>query len=166
MVLFFAGIALFLWAFAIAVNRSRADLIGVGGLFFLAGSASRPVQRQLLGSFGLEVVVGLATAAVHPFTPLAFGVLVPMYGLGLCGLWSARYGTFPPRPPDEGRPARKGAGKPADKQVAGGPGGKTAGKTGGKTGGKTAGAAAGKAGGRRAKGGRVTPAKKGASRSR
>ena len=27
-----------------------------------------------------------------------------MYGLALCGLWAARYGTFPPRPPEEKRP--------------------------------------------------------------
>jgi hypothetical protein len=101
--LFFAGIGLFFWAYAVAVNRSRTDLIGMGGLFFLAGSAPRRVQWSLLGSFAVEVVVGLVTAAVHPFTPLAFGVLAPMYGLALCGLWAARFGTFPPRPPDEKR---------------------------------------------------------------
>ncbi len=106
LVLFFAGIGLFLWAYAVAVNRSRTDLIGLGGLFFLVGSAPRGVQRSLLGSFAVEIVVALVTAAVHPFTPLAFGVLAPMYGLALCGLWAAKWGTFPPRPPDEGR--RKG----------------------------------------------------------
>jgi hypothetical protein len=103
MALFFAGIGVFLWAYAVAVNRSRTDLIGMGGLFFLAGSAPRPVQISLLGSLGVQVAVGLATAAVHPFTPLAFGVLAWMYGLALCGLWAARYGTFPPRPPEEKR---------------------------------------------------------------
>jgi hypothetical protein len=101
--LFFAGIGVFFWAYAVAVNRSRTDLIGMGGLFFLAGSAPRPVQWSLLGSLTVEVVVGLATAAVHPFTPLAFGVLAPMYGLALCGLWAARYGTFQARPPEEKR---------------------------------------------------------------
>jgi hypothetical protein len=101
--LFFVGIGLFLWAYAVAVNRSRTDLIGLGGLFFLVGSAPRGVQRSLLGSFGVEIAVGLVTAAVHPFTPLAFGVLAPMYGLALCGLWAAKWGTFPLRPPDEGR---------------------------------------------------------------
>ena len=103
LVLFFAGIGLFFWAYAVAVNRSRTDLIGMGGLFFLAGTAPRSVQRSLLGSLAVEVVVGLVTAAVHPFTPLAFGVLAWMYGLALCGLWAARYGTFPPRPPEEKR---------------------------------------------------------------
>ncbi len=104
LVMFFVGIGVFLWAYAIAVNRSRTDLIGMGGLFFLAGTAPRSVQRSLLGSLAVEVLVGLITAAVHPFTPLAFGVLAWMYGLALCGLWAARYGTFPPRPPEEKRP--------------------------------------------------------------
>jgi hypothetical protein len=106
--LFFAGIVLFFWAYVVAVNRSRTDLIGMGGLFFLAGTAPRSVQRSLLGSLAVQVVVGLVTAFVHPFTPLAFGVLAWMYGLALCGLWAARYGTFPPRPPEEKR-GRRGA---------------------------------------------------------
>jgi len=122
MVLFFVGIAVFFWAYAVAVNRSRTDLIGMGGLFFLAGSAPRPVQISLLGSLGVQVVVGLATAAVHPFTPLAFGVLAWMYGLALCGLWAARYGTFPPRPAEEkrGRGTRKGRAGPKPEAAAGG----------------------------------------------
>ncbi len=109
MILFFVGIGVFFWAYAVAVGRSRTDLIGMGGLFFLAGSAPRPVQRSLLGSLAVEVVVALATAAVHPFTPLAFGVLAPMYGLALCGLWGARHGTFAPRPPEEKRKPRSKA---------------------------------------------------------
>jgi hypothetical protein len=28
---------------------------------------------------------------------MAFGFLVPMFGLGMSGLWGARYGTFEPR---------------------------------------------------------------------
>jgi len=122
MVLFLAGIVVFLWAFAVAVGRSRTDLIGMGGLFFLAGSAPRHIRRSLLGSLGVEVLVGLATAAVHPFTPLAFGVLVPMYGLALCGLWAARHGTFPPRPPEEPsakqRKAARGSGRSSDARSA------------------------------------------------
>ena len=34
---------------------------------------------------------------IRPFTPLAFGILVPMLGLGLIALWGARHGTFPAR---------------------------------------------------------------------
>ena len=40
---------------------------------------------------------------VPTFTAVAFGVLAPMLGLGLIGLWGARYGTFPERDDLRGR---------------------------------------------------------------
>jgi hypothetical protein len=95
--LFAAGCGVFLWALALAAARSRESAIGMGGLFFLAGSAPPVVQRRLVGSLAVEVVAALATAAVRPFTAVAFGILVPMWGLSLCGLWAARYGEFAPR---------------------------------------------------------------------
>jgi hypothetical protein len=99
-VLFFAGTGAFLWAYAIAIGRSRHDLIGMGGLFFLAGSAPPVVQRVMMGSLGAEVVVAVVTASLRTYTELAFGVLVPMWGLGLAGLWGARHGVFPRRETD------------------------------------------------------------------
>ena len=98
LIMFALGIILFLRAFLFAVSVRREDLIGIGGLFFLAGSAPRRVQWHLLGSFTAQVVIGLGTAIVRPYTALAFGVLAAMYGLGLCGLWGAIHGTFPARP--------------------------------------------------------------------
>ena len=94
--LFAAGIGLFFWAYAVAVNRSRTDAIGIGGLFFLAGEGTAPahVRRALLGALAVQTAVGLGTAAARPFTSLAFGVLVPLYGLALTGLWGARHGRF------------------------------------------------------------------------
>jgi hypothetical protein len=71
----------------------------VAGLFLLQGSAPRDVRRRLLGALAAEVVVGLGVAIARPFTSLAFGLLVPVYGLALAGLWGARHGTFPPRKP-------------------------------------------------------------------
>ena len=100
LVLFAVGCVTFLWAFAIAVNRSRTDAIGIGGLFFLQDSAPRPVQVRLLGALAVQVVVAVATAAVHPFTSQAFAVLAPMFGLGMAGWWGARYGHFEPRTTD------------------------------------------------------------------
>lgn len=91
------GIGLFLVALAVAASRSRTDAIGVGGLFFLQGSAPRSVQVHLMASLALEVIVAFVAATVRIYTPLAFGLLVPMYGLGLAGLWGARHGTFGPR---------------------------------------------------------------------
>ena len=98
--LFVVGCVTFLWAFAIAVQRSRTDAIGIGGLFFLQDSAPRAVQVRLLGALAVQVVVAVATAAVHPFTSQAFAVLAPMFGLGMAGLWGARYGHFEARTTD------------------------------------------------------------------
>lgn len=89
------GVIVFFWAYAVAVNRSRRDAIGIGGLFFLAGGvAPAPVRWSLLGSLVAQVAVGVGTAAARPFTSLAFGVLAPLYGLALTGLWAARRGRF------------------------------------------------------------------------
>jgi hypothetical protein len=95
--LFAVGCVLMLAAFAVAVGRSRDETIAVGGLYFLAGCAPRTVQRRLMGALAAQVVVAVVTASVRPFTPLAFGVLVPVFGLGTAGLWASRHGTFPSR---------------------------------------------------------------------
>ena len=95
--LFVAGTGVFVAALVVAAGRSRRDEIGIGGLFFLQGSAPRDVQWQLLGSLAAQVAIAFTTAGVRPYTTLAFGVLVPVYGLALAGLWAARHGTFAPR---------------------------------------------------------------------
>ncbi len=102
-----------LWAFQRALQRSRYELIGVGGLYFLAGCAPRAVRVSMMAALALELAVALAAASVRPFTASAFGILVPVYALGLSGAWGARHGTFPPRPPDgttseRGDPSRNG----------------------------------------------------------
>jgi hypothetical protein len=95
LLLFFISIATFVYAFALAVSRSaRGDNIAVANLFFLQGSAPRPVQREFLWMFLACVAVTAGTVAWEPF-----GVLVPMLPISLAGVWAARYGTFPPRPP-------------------------------------------------------------------
>lgn len=98
--LFAVGVVAFLWAYWIAVQRSRTDAIGIGGLYFLAGSAPKEVRVRLLGSLAVQVAVAVVSASIRPYTAVAFGILVPVLGLGLAGLWGARHGTFPPR--DEG----------------------------------------------------------------
>ena len=105
--LFVVGCVVFVWAFALAVTRSRTDEIVVSSLYLLAG-APVPVRVQLFGSLAVEVVVAFGTAAARPYTIAATAILAPVYGLGLCGLWAARYGTFPPRKPTPKRkPKRK-----------------------------------------------------------
>jgi hypothetical protein len=98
-VLFTIGCAVFLWALWLAIQRSRTEAIGMGGLFFLLEPvAPRLVRRPFSVLLAVQFLVGLAAAAatfnVKPFTPLAFGVLVPMFGLGFSGLWAAKYGSF------------------------------------------------------------------------
>ena len=95
--LFAVGCAVFLWAYLAGLGRSRRELVSVPGLFFLSGSAPKAVRRRLLALWALQLVVGITGASLRPFTPLAFGVLAPMFGLALCGLWAARHGEFPPR---------------------------------------------------------------------
>lgn len=100
LLLFAAGCVAFLAAFAKAVSRSRTDAIGIGGLYFLAGEETiedRRDARILQAVFAVQIVVALATAAAKPFTSLAFGILVPVYGLGLMGLYGAHFGRFDAR---------------------------------------------------------------------
>ena len=57
--------------------------------------AARPsgVRRHLLASAAVQVVVAFVTAGAPARTPsLAFGILVPVYGLGLAGLWGRPHG--------------------------------------------------------------------------
>jgi hypothetical protein len=105
LVLFVVGLAAFAAALVRAAARSRHEELSVSGLFLLTGSAPVAVRRALLGALAVQTVVAVATAAARPFTPLAFGVLVPTLGLGACGLWAARHGTFPPSRRDGQRPA-------------------------------------------------------------
>ncbi|GAC1310547.1 MAG: hypothetical protein NVSMB16_07210 [Acidimicrobiales bacterium] len=106
-VMFLGGTGTFVWAFALAAGRSRSESLTLTGLFGLSGSAPRDIRVRLLGSLAVEVVVGLATAAARPYTSLSFGILAPMWALGLAGAWGARHGAFPARPPDPRRPATR-----------------------------------------------------------
>ena len=105
--LFAGGCGVFLWSLLLVAGRSRTELVELAQVWFLTGTPTPPaVRRSLLASLGVQVAAGLATAAARPYTSLAAGVLVPVWGLGLCGLWAARHGAFPPRPADTRRPAR------------------------------------------------------------
>lgn len=110
---FVFGTVVFALAFLRAVDRSRTESIGIGGLFFASGSAPRRVQTVLMVSLAAQVVVSIAVASVHLYTALAFGVLAPMWSLGFSGLWVAAYGTFPEREPEPTRAGRREAGRRA-----------------------------------------------------
>ena len=106
MALFAVGVFAFIWSFWNAVQRSRDEQIAVTQIYLLLGSPTPPrVRRIMLSMLLVQTVVGLTTALARseaddgsPGTSLAVGVLVPMFGIGLNGLWSAFHGVFPPRP--------------------------------------------------------------------
>lgn len=115
---FFIGIVVFVLAFLRAIDRSRTEAIGIGGLFFASGSAPKRVQVILMGSLTVQVVVSIAVASVHLYTALAFGVLAPMWALGFTGLWVAAYGTFPERVPEPTIAARRDAARRSHRESA------------------------------------------------
>jgi hypothetical protein len=100
LLLFAVGTGALLWAYGIGIGRSRTDLVDIPGLFLLSGPvAPESTRRSFRAALAVQVVVVVAAASIRPFTEVAFGILAPMYGLGLMALWGARHGAFPPRPP-------------------------------------------------------------------
>ena len=92
------GTLLFVVALVQGAGRSRAHAMTMGGWWFLTDAAPRAVKARLFGCLAVQVTVAFATASIRPFTELAFGFLVPMFGLAVIGSWSARHGWFPDRP--------------------------------------------------------------------
>ena len=105
LVLFVVGCAAFMWAYAVAIGRSRYEELTMGGVFY-PGTDVAPARavRVLRLCLLAQVVVAIAAAAVRPFTPAAFAVLVPMLGLGLMALYGARHGRFPAKEDPADRP--------------------------------------------------------------
>ena len=90
--LFAVSMPLALHALARAALRTarQEEQIGVGSLFFLQGSAPKPVRWLLLSSLAVSVVVCVVAAPREPF-----GILQPVFPLSLTAEWGARHGTFP-----------------------------------------------------------------------
>jgi hypothetical protein len=105
MSLFAVGVFAFLWSFWNAVQRSRDEELSVTQVYLLLGSPTPPrVRRIMLSMLLVQIGVGLGTALARseaedgtPGTSLAVGILVPMFGIGLNGLWCAFHGVFPER---------------------------------------------------------------------
>ena len=98
--LFALGCVAFLWAYWLAVQRSRTDEIGIGGLFFLAGKDTAPPRPKwlLLGALATQVVVALVTASVRPYTHARLRPAGADVRAGLHRpVGRARYGQFGPR---------------------------------------------------------------------
>lgn len=95
--LFIVGTGAMLVAFFAGVSRSRTEVVSVASLFLLLGSVPKAIAREFHVLTLVQVVTGVATASMALFTSVAFGILVPMLGLGISALWAAWFGTFPPR---------------------------------------------------------------------
>lgn len=103
LLLFAAGAVAYFAAYARVVRRSRTERVELAAFIFLAGSAPKRVRRTLVGCTLLQFATALISAGLRPYTSLAFGIMTPMYGLGLQAFWAAFFGTFPPRVEDEVR---------------------------------------------------------------
>ncbi|MGD9997548.1 MAG: hypothetical protein AB7L17_06770 [Ilumatobacteraceae bacterium] len=105
MVLFAIGAAGCLWAYVSALDRSRTDEIGVANLYLLTGpTAPKPVKLTMTLALVAQVALALLGAIIgavglsgNQVNALAFGILVPMFGLAMNGLWAVRHGSFGPR---------------------------------------------------------------------
>jgi hypothetical protein len=105
MALFTIGAAGCLWAYVSALERSRTDEIGVANLFLLTGpTAPTRIKRTMTVALFAQVVLSLTGAIVgaaglsgNQVNALAFGILVPMFGLALNAMWAVRHGHFGPR---------------------------------------------------------------------
>ena len=105
LLLFAIGIATSLLAYMSALERSRSQEVGVANLFLLTGStAPKPVKVAMSVALAVQIVAALVGATIgvvglqeSQLNALAFGVLVPMFGIGINGAWAARYGSYGPR---------------------------------------------------------------------
>jgi hypothetical protein len=105
MALFAIGVATTLWAYTRALERSRVEEVGVANLYLLTGNtAPKGVARTLTAALVVQIVAAIAGAWIGvvgldegQLNALAFGVLVPMFGIGMNGVWAARHGSYGPR---------------------------------------------------------------------
>jgi hypothetical protein len=105
MALFAVGVATTLWAYTRALDRSRVEEVGVANLYLLTGdTAPKIVGRTMSLALAVQVLAAIAGAWIGvvgldkgELNALAFGVLVPMFGVGMNGVWAARHGSYGPR---------------------------------------------------------------------
>lgn len=102
--LFAIGVAAFILGYFSAVQRSRYDEVSVAGLFLLLDKvADRSTTLRMNTALAVQTIIGVTGAIVRgstdgkPGSTLAFGVLVPLLGLGLNGMWASKHGVFASR---------------------------------------------------------------------
>lgn len=114
--LFAVGVFAFLWGFWNAVQRSREEEVSVTQLFLLFGPPTpSSVRTPMLAMLAVQTATAFATTFWRldgpdgtPGSSLAVGMLVPMFGLGMNGLWAAYHADFGPRAVSDGLPEVSG----------------------------------------------------------
>lgn len=93
--LFFVGGGIFLLGFWNAVQRSKAEIVNLPVLLGFDSGAIAPTKRwRLWAPLLITTVVSIAGATFRPFTQQAFGILAPLFGLGVIALWTSRFARF------------------------------------------------------------------------
>lgn len=97
-VAFIAGFGLFCLGFWNGVQRSRVELVTLPGLL-AASTANVPksLRNQAWLALIAQIVIAVVAASLRPFTAQAFGLLVPLFGLGINTLLGSRQAQFFPR---------------------------------------------------------------------
>ena len=94
-VLFVAGTLLLGLGMWNGIQRSRIEEVTLTGLLSVDKShVPGSIRNALWLSIVLQVALSLLFASLRPFTEQAFGLLVPMVGLGFAGLWGSRFAEF------------------------------------------------------------------------
>lgn len=95
---FVVGVSLFALGMWNGIQRSRVDDVTLTGLVAIDRShVPAPARNRLWLAVLVQVVVAIGLASLRPFTQQAFGLLVPVLGLGIASLWGSRFAAFHPR---------------------------------------------------------------------
>ena len=88
--MFAVGVVAFLWAYGIALQRSRTEDVSVAGLYLLSEGAPKIVKRHLLGSLGLQTVLSIAAASMAARASLSLRSYSSRgKGGSMAGMWSS-----------------------------------------------------------------------------
>lgn len=99
------GLVTFVWSYFRAVGRSRESEISVSQLYAVAGSVAPPaVKRRLQWSLWAQVILAIAVMFIgfqrtkpEEFNWAATIIVLPLFGMGLNGVWVSLHGSFGPR---------------------------------------------------------------------
>lgn len=92
--LFVGGSVAWTIGFVRAAGRSRYEELDLAGLFYLTGSAPAQARRWFMGCWYAQIAIAVAAIAV---SRPPFGVMAPVWGVGLVTWWASRHGTFASR---------------------------------------------------------------------